>query len=257
MDGDARRRLSPPHENPPPLRARLPCARLQRLSRRNRGRSIAVPEVRPHDDRRLLLPGGLAGEPVAARHREHEEAAPGVRPHGRIRLGLHGARGGEIRLRMAGPRRPALRGPGPEGRPLHAEPHAPGLARGGPPRDPHGGRAGPEHAARGARAGDVELRNLPALRRPHRGRARQAVRQQPQRLGMAARQRAEPLRQRDRLQRRLPGEVPGVAEEVRHGGRAELRLGKLLLVADVPEFRPDPPSQHEGARGRPEPRGRA
>ena len=103
---------------------------------------------------------------------------------------------------------------------------------------------GRRHAARHAAAGLLERRDLPRIRRQNRGRTRQALRQRPARLGLAARQRTQPLRQGTVLLRRLPGEVPRVAEEkIRHDRRAEPRLGQRLLVADVPELRPDPPPE--------------
>ena len=129
-----------------------------------------------------LLPGGLAARAVGARFREYQETRIRVRAHGGIRLGVHGTTGGAVRLRVARARGSPGRGPGAEGRPLHAFRHASRVAHPGAPGNVDDRCARPADEPRVTRARHLELAGLPSICRANRDRAWQAIRTQPERV---------------------------------------------------------------------------
>ena len=108
--------------------------------------------------------------------------------------------------------------------------------------------AGTAHESRRAAAGRLELAGVSRVRDQDHHRAGQTLRARQARVGLAARQRTEPLRQAVLLLARGHAAVPRLAaREVRHHRPAEHRLGHRLLVDGVPEFRSDRNPQPTGA----------
>ena len=199
-----------------------------------------VPNGRHDDGRRVLLPGGLAARAVGARFREYPETRIRVRAHGGIRLGVHGTTGGAVRLRVARARGSSGRGPGAEGRPLHAFRNASRVAHASAPGNVDDRCARPADESRVTRARHLELAGLPSICRANRDRAWQAIRTQSERVGLADRQRTEPLRPLVFVRTGEPGEVSRLAPRPVQDDRcAEHRVGKCLLVADVQRLRAD------------------
>ena len=118
------------------------------------------------------------------------------------------------------------------------------------PGDADGGRRGTPHESRRAAAGRLELAGVSRVRGEDRHRTRQALRARQARVGLAARQRTQPLREAVLLLAGRHAAVPRLAaREIRQHRPAEHRLGHGLLVDGVPEFRPDRDSQPTGAPG--------
>ena len=208
-----------------------------------------VPEDRDDDGWRVLLPGGLAARAVGARLREYPETRIRVRAHGGIRLGVHGTTGGAFRLRVARARGSSGRGPGAEGRPLHAFRNASRVAHASAPGNVDDRCARPADESRVTRARHLELAGLPSICRANRDRAWQAIRTQSERVGLADRQRTEPLRPLVFVRTGEPGEVSRLAPRPVQDDRcAEHRVGKCLLVADVQRLLADRHPESRRAR---------
>ena len=110
---------------------------------------------------------------------------------------------------LAGPQHPALRRTGIESGSLHAQPHPARLADAGTSGSAAWWTPPGRRMLHGTRQQACwTFGHLPGIRRQNRGRTRQALWQRPARLGLAARQRTQPLRQGTVLLRRLPGEIP-------------------------------------------------
>src|ERR1019366_402995 len=178
----------------------------------------------------------------------HAQTRHGVRPHGRVRMGLHGTRGGQVPVRLAGEERRAGRAERHEGDSVHADGDAAGVAGAPASRDTDGGCGRAPDESRRAAAGRLEFAGVSRVRGEDHHRTRQALRARQAGVGLAARQRTEPLREAILLFARGHAAVPRLAaREIRQHRPAEHGLGHRFLVDGIPEFRPDRDSQPTGA----------
>ncbi len=191
---------------------------------------------------------------MAARHGQHPQTRHGVRPYGRIRLVLHGAAGGRIQIRLAGEKHRFGGQTRAKSHSLHPQRHPAHLAHAQASRNSNDRRARPRHGSRQPRARRLELARLSRIRRQNRHRAGQEIRKRSARMGLADRQRTQPLRPPLLLFHRRHDQVPPLAAgKIRHHRPPESGLGRRLLVHHVPELRSDrhPQSRHLGRRSQP------